>query len=45
MAPVGFGYAVVEAGQFQVCVQAFIPPVGMRMAGVNYDVAVEREVA
>lgn len=41
MAPVGFGYAVVEAGQFQVCVRAYIPPKECRMPGVNYDVAQE----
>jgi hypothetical protein len=45
MAPVGFGYAVVEAGQFQVCVRAFIPPKSMQLAGVNYAVAAEREAA
>jgi hypothetical protein len=43
MVPAGFGYAVVEAGQFQVCVRAFIPPVGCRITGVNYDVAKEAE--
>ena len=41
MAPVGFGYAVVEAGQFQVCVRAYIPPKSLRVAGVNYDVAIK----
>jgi len=39
LAPFGFGYAIVEAGQFQVCVRAFIPPVTLRVPGVNYDVA------
>ena len=41
MAPAGFGYAVVEVGQFQVCVKAFVPPKGLRTAGRNYDVAIE----
>jgi hypothetical protein len=41
MVPAGFGYAVVEAGQFQVCVRAYIPPKECRMPGVNYDVAQE----
>lgn len=45
MAPAGFGYAVVWAGQFQVCVRAFIPPKSMRVTGVNYDVARETEEA
>jgi len=45
MAPVGFGYAVVGVGQFQVCVKCFIPPTSMRTTGVNYDVARETEAA
>ncbi len=42
MAPAGFGYAVVEAGQFQVCVRAYLPPVALRSEEVRRLV---REVA